>query len=216
MARPSKIVEKELAPLQKRIFQLIGEETQSAFAARAGISQSGLNRILQGGDPGVETLIAIANAGKRSVEWLATGREPAGAPPPETAMISLIDIRPSAGPGTLATDYSIGRIPFSRATLAQIGLRPENARAAYADGTSMEPTIRDGGLIVIDASQRQFVDNRIFFFSIGDDMFVKRVRMTPGAGWQIISDNPEIAPAAFPEGDPVRIYGRVKWTERLL
>ena len=52
---------------------LSSEKSAASFAKRAGISQSGLNRLEHGGDPTLPTLIAIADAANVSVEWLATG-----------------------------------------------------------------------------------------------------------------------------------------------
>jgi len=57
---------------------LEGEVSSSAFARRAGISQSGFHRIEKGGEPTLKTIIAIANAAGVSVQWLATGDESAG------------------------------------------------------------------------------------------------------------------------------------------
>ena len=57
---------------------LEGEVSSSAFARRAGISQSGFHRIEKGGEPTLKTIIAIAKAAGVSVQWLATGDESAG------------------------------------------------------------------------------------------------------------------------------------------
>jgi len=57
---------------------LEGEASSSAFARRAGISQSGFHRIEKGGEPTLKTIIAIAKAAGVSVQWLATGDEGAG------------------------------------------------------------------------------------------------------------------------------------------
>lgn len=80
----------------------------------------------------------------------------------------------------------------------------------------MEPTIFDGDLLLVDAGQRRPVDNQIFVFSIGDDLFVKRLRNDPGVGWVIASDNGSVPSFRFPDGEHIRVYGRVVWTERRL
>src|SRR5215213_824245 len=58
-----------------RLSQIVDDESESSFARRAGIAKSGLNRLLKGGKPTLDVLIAIANAAAVSVEWLATGAE---------------------------------------------------------------------------------------------------------------------------------------------
>jgi transcriptional regulator with XRE-family HTH domain len=54
---------------------LKNEASSSAFARRAGISQSGFHRIEHGGEPTLKTIIAIANAAGVTVQWLATGHD---------------------------------------------------------------------------------------------------------------------------------------------
>lgn len=223
MGRPPKYVASELPPFQQRVLQLIGEENQSEFARRAGISQSGLNRILHGGDAGREMLIAIANAGGRSVEWLATGEEPKNARSNVALVdavpfdrVRYVDARPSAGPGRLPVDVDDSTyIDFPSEILQRLGLKPEHALATRLAGTSMEPTIADEALIIVGTNERSRIDNRIFFFSVGNDLFVKRLRLTP-EGWAATSDNPAVPAWPLPEVDGVRIYGRVRWTEQLL
>ena len=61
----------------ERLKQILeNEKSASAFAKRAGISQSGLHRIESGGEPTLKTIVAIAKAANVSVQWLATGEEP--------------------------------------------------------------------------------------------------------------------------------------------
>lgn len=55
---------------------LAREKSASAFARKAGLSQSGLHRIEAGGDPTLKTLVAIADAAGVTVQWLATGEGP--------------------------------------------------------------------------------------------------------------------------------------------
>ena len=52
---------------------LEGERSSSAFAKRAGLSQSGFHRIENGGEPTLKTIISIAKAANVSVHWLITG-----------------------------------------------------------------------------------------------------------------------------------------------
>lgn len=57
-------------------YLLTREKSASAFARKAGLSQSGLHRIEAGGDPTLKTLVAIADAAGVPVQWLATGEGP--------------------------------------------------------------------------------------------------------------------------------------------
>ena len=59
----------------------IGVGSISAFARKAGISPSAMHQYLSGGsEPTRDALVAIADATDSGIEWLATGRGPAGNP----------------------------------------------------------------------------------------------------------------------------------------
>lgn len=57
----------------ERLRQVIGEGSARSFAHRAGLKSSTLQAVLKGSNPTLPTLIAIAEAGGVSVEWLAVG-----------------------------------------------------------------------------------------------------------------------------------------------
>lgn len=83
-----------------RLATIIGSSSVRAFARKAGISDTFLRQCLSGRtEPTRMKLIAIAEAGGVSVEWLATGREPAGqlgiaeapaAPPLDQALLETV------------------------------------------------------------------------------------------------------------------------------
>ncbi len=64
------------SPFHLRLSLLLGKKFKSvrAFALAAHLSQTGLQRIFNGGEPTLSTLVALAQAADVSVEWLATGR----------------------------------------------------------------------------------------------------------------------------------------------
>lgn len=59
----------------ERLWAVMGGESQNAFAKRAGLAQSTLNRVWRGGEPTLTTLIALANAAQVPVGWLAAGED---------------------------------------------------------------------------------------------------------------------------------------------
>lgn len=61
----------------ERLNEVIGDESISSFARRAGFRESVLRGYFsEGKRPGMDYLVAIANAGGVTVDWLATGRLP--------------------------------------------------------------------------------------------------------------------------------------------
>jgi hypothetical protein len=62
---------------KSRLQEAIGEESVSSFSRRCGAGESLLRGYLkQGNKPGVDHLVAIADAANVNIEWLATGRGP--------------------------------------------------------------------------------------------------------------------------------------------
>lgn len=62
--------------LVDRLYILIGEESVSSFARRAGISDSLLRKYLNGTQPGAENIGAIAKACGCTIDWIVTGEQP--------------------------------------------------------------------------------------------------------------------------------------------
>jgi len=59
-----------------RLRQLIGTRPLLQFAKKSGISDSLIRKYLRGSLPGMDNLIALADAGGVRVGWLATGEPP--------------------------------------------------------------------------------------------------------------------------------------------
>lgn len=85
---------------------------------------------------------------------------------------------------------------------------PELLTWARGRGDSMEPTIRDGDLVLLDRSKRK-VDEQdaIWAYTIGDIASIKRLRVK-GDRYQILSDNPTVPDDEEPI-DFVNVVARV-------
>ncbi len=82
----------------------------------------------------------------------------------------------------------------------------------------MEPTIRDGDILLIDTSVTEVRDNGIYCVVYGNMLLVKRVHPRMNGSLQLISDNAiyppeEVTPAEVPA---LSIAGRVMWFSRSL
>jgi phage repressor protein C with HTH and peptisase S24 domain len=85
------------------------------------------------------------------------------------------------------------------------------------DGDSMEPTLMDGDLVLVDRG-RNFVDpaGGIYAITIDDESAVKRLQpIFPSSRMRIISDNP-VYPPIEADPDQIRISGKVIWFGREL
>jgi phage repressor protein C with HTH and peptisase S24 domain/DNA-binding XRE family transcriptional regulator len=91
---------------------------------------------------------------------------------------------------------------------------PENMTVIRAFGDSMDPTIIDGSVVLIDEGRRQFVRNKIYYLRYNGQMYIKRLVERDGQ-LAIVSDNdPNIYLVS--DADDFEIIGRCIWAAREL
>lgn len=90
----------------------------------------------------------------------------------------------------------------------------EHLKVVRGKGDSMEPTIKDGDVVLIDLSQKRLTDqDLIWACAYGNLGMIKRLRQTPRGSYLIMSDNPAVkSDEAF--DDELHIIGRVIWIGR--
>lgn len=201
-----------------RLIKLIGDEPHARFARRCGFSLGALKNYLNGSIPGIDKAVAIANACDVDLEWLITGEgrpSPSADDPFDFVGIPRYDTELSAGSGSFSERAELlDHIPFTREfLLRKVGRKSaENLAVLEVRGDSMEPTVADGDLVLIDRQKRKLADG-IMAFVLDDVAYVKRIRVAID-GIQIISDNREVyPPLSLPrkELDRMLIIGRVLW-----
>lgn len=217
-------IRKEIAV---RIGALIAGSTQRAFAQRVGVSQTTINQYLQGQqDPRLSQLVKIAEGAGRSLAWLVTGVE-AGAPATVDKAdgfvpVPRLQVKASAGAGAVAVPEDLedeGVVMFREAWMRRIGVNPRTAQALTAIGDSMEPTIRDGDLLLVDRSIDRIVDNGIYVVVLGGMVLVKRVQVKRDGSILLRSDNTDLYEAEQVPPDEVNalmVEGRVRWFGRTI
>jgi hypothetical protein len=80
----------EESELAQRLAEALVEETLAGFSRRSGVPESNLRAYMKRGvKPGLDHLVAMADAANVSIEWLATGRGPRQRQAPAGATIDL-------------------------------------------------------------------------------------------------------------------------------
>ncbi|WP_420793818.1 S24 family peptidase [Pseudomonas fontis] len=192
--------------------------------------------------PGGAKMLALATALSVRVEWLEYGRgamredSPAQAPDsriqprsfdlqdePEYTGVLQLTARGSTGDGDDNPHVEIrGVMAFKSAWLRANGLSQKHLDVIYANGNSMEPTINDGDVLLVDESKIEPKDGQIFAMqSESKGTIVKRLVRSDFVGWIIRSDNPDKArygDETLRDGEinEVRIIGRVVWRGGML
>ncbi len=138
---------------------------------------------------------------------------------PGTVLIARYDTRAAAGPNHLLDPGTIiENISFS-ADWVRTVLRRNPAHLALIEcsGDSMEPTLRDGDVLMVDTSVTEVQSSRIYVLDVDGALLVKRIQRMLNGSYRVISDNPRYATEVVEPSDraPLRIVGEVVWQSGL-
>ena len=128
--------------------------------------------------------------------------------------VPLREATASMGGGSTETgDRTLTYLSFRTEWIRSKG-NPEYMTAIRAFGDSMEPTIADGSVVLIDEGRRQFVKNKVYYLRHNGQMYIKRL-IDAGGQLGIASDNDSNV-LLVADADDFEIIGRCIWTAREL
>ncbi|MEQ6292575.1 helix-turn-helix transcriptional regulator [Vogesella sp. GCM10023246] len=214
-----------------------------AFAMASGVSQTGLQRLINGGEPTLSTLVALAKAAGVSVEWLATGEgtmrkgDAVTAPssmgmtscPCEDTLGNPVDLgefvfiprynlQAAAGHGA-ATD---GEKPLFSMAFRKYWIEhylranPADLSVISVKGDSMEGVLNNRDVILLNRADTQ-ASGGLYVLRLDGDLVVKRVQRLPGNRLRVSSANEAYAPFEVDMNDTpsdFAVIGRVVWFGR--
>lgn len=135
----------------------------------------------------------------------------------EFGLVRLHDVQASAGSGMLALDGpDLRSIAFPKDWLRSEGLTSSNAALIFVEGDSMEPTLHDKSVVMINLNRRTPVQRRIYAFRHDGELFVKRLDLSDDGMIVISSDNPVVPTRVVtPDGGlDFEVIGEVVWAAR--
>ena len=105
--------------------------------------------------------------------------------------IDHIHINPSCGNGTIVlAEADVTPVKIGREIIKNIwNSKPEDLKIFKASGDSMQETITDNDLLLIDLSKTDYNNGGIFLLTINNDWYIKRLRLRLTGELDIISDN---------------------------
>ncbi|HCJ7746554.1 TPA: helix-turn-helix transcriptional regulator [Citrobacter freundii] len=181
--------------------------TQGRLAKDVGMAQSSVNKLLKEANGSRKTVEIASVLGVRP-EWLSTGegemavggaREPTALYQVKPSLngiyrVDVLDVKASAGPGTLVTSDFIETIRAIEYTTEQaralFGNRPAtHVKVITVNGDSMDGTISPGDQIFVDTGVTHFDGDGVYVFVFGKTLHVKRLQMQRDR-LAVISDNP--------------------------
>lgn len=159
--------------------------------------------------------LAGLEAGALSAGARTVGREPDA----DVVCLPVLDVRAAAGPGAINEGAVVARrVPFSRVVLSRLGASPERVHGIVAAGDSMEPTIADGAMVLIDTARTALDQDGIYALVVDDQARLKRVARQTDGSVLLISDADRYPPERLDRDTASRlqVVGRAIWTERAL
>lgn len=136
-------------------------------------------------------------------------------PADDFVFIRQVNGKISAGVGLMPDNSADLQCAFRKDYIKRKGGKPDNMSLIKVAGDSMEPTLLDGDLVLINHSRNTVApQGGIYAISIGSEIMIKRIQLLfPENRLRILSDNPHYEPI---EADPgqVKINGKVIWFGR--
>ena len=198
-----------------------GIGTQEAFGARFNIGGQAVVGFFLNGKTALSLKAGIGFAeglevtiGEFSPRLAAQRERLAQGGDEHFALVKRADVSVSAGRGALVFyEGEMSDLSFRRDFLRSQGVSEANAVVVDVKGPSMEPTIADGAVLLLNRAVRDVVQGRIYAFRLHGELFVKRLHRR-GEELVAVSDNPDRQ--AFPDIPIVRnasfeIIGRAVW-----
>lgn len=225
--------------LISRLEHLMGNEKPYVWAAKIGLSQGTFNRMWKDGiSPKGDTLLLISEKTGCSIDWLLTGEgevkrgEQADLRAQDHVaqyasiedlvkdyvLVPRYDVKASAGVGTVihseqVVDHLVFKAEWVRNAL---GVAAKDLALISVKGDSMEPTLSNGDLILIDISSNYVEDNAIYVLQYNGTLLVKRIQRRMDGSVTIMSDNSVYSPETLTGHlvEQLNVIGRVVWCGR--
>lgn len=191
------------------------------MSERSGVALSSLGDWMAGREIRVSAVEKLAQACGVSPIWLAFGDNPVTVAQLEPTgndryiPIPRYNVEASAGGGSLVpSEQIVDYLAFSAEYLQrEIKRSSDQLLLITARGDSMEPTIRDGELLLVDRTPQPVASGAVHVINVEGTLLVKRIEACIDGSFLIHSDNTryKTQSVAKSERDDLKIIGQVIW-----
>lgn len=125
----------------------------------------------------------------------------------------------SAGPGSIAEDEKPGsEMYFKNSWLKHKGWKEKELFVIYVKGTSMEPVLSDGDVVLINSSDKLITSGQIYAINTYGETKIKRIFRQINGSLLIKSENIDFPEETMPASDVENliILGRAVWVGKEL
>ena len=127
--------------------------------------------------------------------------------------LPIFELGVAAGAGAFNEEEEkvVNYIAFRPDWLRKHGLQPDKCAIIRVRGDSMEPTLTDRCVILVDRNRWRRRVGHVYVIRTEDGLIVKRLGKDNEGNWLLVSDNPERDDTPLPDSD-AKIVGEVKWS----
>ena len=198
-------------------------------ARRSGLHVRAIHHFLKGRSMKRADLALMAEACEVRINWLVTGDGPMLLhQDPATLTITgqgdtsgqiklrlqtfvnikRYDVRASAGPGDIVeSEKRYGSVALDKDFIRQVlHRRRDDLVSIEARGDSMEPTIHDGEVLIVDVSVKEVQNGCVYLLRVNDDLLVKRLSLRMDGSVMVRSDNDKYEPEAIQPSERTTLH----------
>ena len=202
----------------KELVKIASQDGTTSLAKKAGVPQSTLSMLISGARSGLQlaTVGKLMDAIGAEIVMPDESTEKDD-PLQDYVLVPKVKAIAGAGASFVVDDRTTGLYAFRREFLRREHINTADLVMMMVMGDSMEPLIREGDTVLVDQTDRDPVDGKIYVLRIEDALMVKRIEKIPG-GWRVKSDNPDrgLYDMRGEELELLQIFGRVRWFGRVV
>jgi phage repressor protein C with HTH and peptisase S24 domain len=206
------LLSQRLDYIHREMPALEGERGQSGLVKASGASKSVVNQWMTGKIKSMDIRYALAIERELGFShiWLMTGEgvprhaplhhmkhampiRPADNDDSEFVQIQMVKLRLSAGITGFQTEPEGddgGTLGMRRNWIERNNLHPSHLIAILVKGESMEPSLYEDDIVIINTHDTKPVDGAVYAFNYEGEAVVKRLARDAGQWW-LTSDNPD-------------------------
>lgn len=221
-----------------RLKDLIGAKSDADVARGLDISPQAMSSFKKQKKFPADLMVNYCLRNQISIDWLLTGKgqkcremetlsilgEPVSAEERKKAkdlgytLVPRYDVQASAGGGAFVhSEQIVDHLAFKTIWVKkEMGLDPNHLTLITAIGDSMEPTVKEGDLLLIDHRQNQVIEDAIYVLRMDDHLIAKRLQRALDGTIYIRSDNPVYKELTVTKDNlaDLHVIGRVIWFGR--
>ena len=165
-------------------------------AKALGISKESLSHFKKRGRVPLEQIVYFCAKRKISINWILFGQTPKLLEEETDKYLRVryfSKINASAGGGAINEEAEYEYLHLDRSLIEQLYHLPiqsaKNLAALNVIGDSMEPTLQNGEIVLIDTTSQEIKKDGIFVIATSAGLFVKRISQRVDGSIELISDN---------------------------